>query len=68
MRGAALTIFRKELLEIARDRKAIVFTIVLPVLIYPKTESGARDLFELYKGLVKITLAACLVFISARRR
>ena len=36
---------------------------LLPVLTYPKTESGALELSKLYRGLVMITLAACVVFI-----
>lgn len=36
---------------------------LLPVLTYPKTASGARELFELYSGLIMITLVACVVFI-----
>ena len=36
---------------------------LLPVLTYPKTESGARELSKLYRGLVMITLTACVVFI-----
>ncbi len=43
--------------------KWYVLFFLLPVLTYPKTESGARELFRLYSGLVKITLAACVVFI-----
>ncbi|GAB6168679.1 ABC transporter permease [Clostridium carnis] len=30
-----LTVFKKELLDILRDRKTLVFTLILPILIYP---------------------------------
>jgi hypothetical protein len=36
---------------------------LIPVLTYPLTESGARELFKLYSGLVVITWVACVVFI-----
>ena len=30
-----LTVFKKELLDIVRDKKTLVFTLILPILIYP---------------------------------
>lgn len=30
-----ITVFKKELLDIIRDRKTLAFTIILPILIYP---------------------------------
>ena len=30
-----LTVLKKELLDIFRDRKAILFTILLPIILYP---------------------------------
>jgi sodium transport system permease protein len=35
MRSAILTVFRKELLEVSRDRKTLIFMIVLPLLFIP---------------------------------
>lgn len=35
MRSAILTVFRKELLEVSRDRKTLIFMIVLPLLLIP---------------------------------
>ena len=43
--------------------KSGMLILLLPVLTYPKTESGALELYRLYRGLVMITLAACVVFI-----
>lgn len=37
--------------------------LFLPFLTYPKTGSGARELFKLYEGQVVLTLVACAVFI-----
>ena len=36
---------------------------LLPALAYPKTRSGARELFRLFNGLIFITVAACVVFV-----
>ena len=30
-----LTVLKKELLDIVRDKKTLVFTLILPILIYP---------------------------------
>ncbi len=30
-----LTVLKKELTDIIRDRKTLAFTIILPILIYP---------------------------------
>lgn len=30
-----LTVFKKELLDIVRDKKTLVFTLILPILLYP---------------------------------
>ena len=30
-----ITVFKKELLDIFRDRKALLFTILLPLILYP---------------------------------
>lgn len=30
-----LTVLKKELLDIIRDKKTLVFTLILPILIYP---------------------------------
>lgn len=35
----------------------------LTVFVYPKTASGARELFQLYRGVVVITLVASVVFL-----
>jgi sodium transport system permease protein len=35
MRSAIVTVFRKEMLEVSRDRKTLIFMIVLPLLIIP---------------------------------
>ena len=35
MRSGILTVFRKELLEVGRDRKTLIFMIVLPLLLIP---------------------------------
>jgi hypothetical protein len=35
----------------------------LTIFVYPKTKSGARDLFRLYNGVIGVTLAACVVFL-----
>lgn len=35
MRSAIFTVFRKELLEVSRDRKTLIFMIVLPLLLIP---------------------------------
>ena len=32
-----LTVLKKELLDIIRDKKTLVFTLILPILIYPLT-------------------------------
>lgn len=37
----------------------------LPVLTYPKTPEGARDLFRLYTGMAVTTGVACVVFVAA---
>ncbi|MFT7677316.1 MAG: membrane-associated phospholipid phosphatase [Planctomycetota bacterium] len=39
--------------------------LCLPFLTYPKTSSGARDLFRLYEGQFVLTLIACAVFLIA---
>lgn len=36
---------------------------LLPVFAYPLTKQGARRLFDLYGGLIEITLIACLFFL-----
>ena len=36
---------------------------LLTVFTYPKTESGVRELFQLYNSLFILTFAACVVFI-----
>jgi sodium transport system permease protein len=35
MRNAVLTVFRKELLEVSRDRRTLFFMIVMPLLLIP---------------------------------
>ena len=35
MRSGVLTVFRKELLEVGRDRKTLIFMIALPLLLIP---------------------------------
>jgi sodium transport system permease protein len=35
MRSAVLTVFRKELLEVLRDRKTLIFMIAMPLLLIP---------------------------------
>lgn len=35
MRSGVFTIFRKEMLEVSRDRKTLIFMIVLPLLLIP---------------------------------
>ncbi|MEM7154252.1 MAG: ABC transporter permease [Myxococcota bacterium] len=35
MRSGVFTVFRKELLEVTRDRKTLIFMIVLPLLLIP---------------------------------
>ena len=42
---------------------SLLLLYFLPVVTYPKTESGARALLELYGGLVVVTLAACLIYV-----
>ena len=37
--------------------------LVLPVLTYPKTEAGVRELFALFRGLGVLTLVACVAFV-----
>lgn len=39
------------------------WSYLVPVLVYPKTESGARELFQLYSGLVAVTVVAALAFL-----
>ena len=34
-RAIVFTIFRKEILETLRDRRTLIFSFVLPVLLYP---------------------------------
>lgn len=36
---------------------------LVPLVTYPKTEAGARELFRLYGALVLVVLAACVVFV-----
>lgn len=43
--------------------KLYVWFLLLPVLLYPKTAAGARELFRLFNGLILITFVACTVFL-----
>lgn len=36
---------------------------LLPVAIYRKTDFGGLELLKLYRGLITITLAACVIFV-----
>ncbi|PTR82047.1 ABC transporter permease, partial [Bacillus anthracis] len=54
-----LTVLKKELLDIVRDKKTLVFTLILPILIYPimfkfmssameKTQSDVQKEINIY--------------------
>ena len=42
---------------------SLFIVYLLPVVTYPKTETGASELLELYWGLIVITLVACVIFV-----
>jgi membrane-associated phospholipid phosphatase len=42
---------------------AYVALLMTPVLAYPRNEKGTSELFQLYSGVITISLAACTVFI-----